>query len=234
MKTVTQKDTVFPYKELRKPSPLPFLLAGIAFLVYGILRPIASIPGYLVGFGIAALGYVIGRGIWPDRKVRVELPPDTGDINTNQLLTEARQQLAAIRAANDQIADPATSSTIDSIEATCLKILSRLEETPDLYSQLRTFLRYYLPTTRKILDSRAAIEQGGAQGQNAQKVIERADRVLPEIRRAFDKQLEALDKHKYLDIQVEMDVLEGMLKSDGLDSEPQTAGTEGTAPGSQS
>ena len=28
--------------------------------------------------------------------------------------------------------------------------------------------------------------------------------------------LEAIDKHRYLDLQVEMDVLEGMLKSDGM------------------
>lgn len=216
MKTVTQKDTVFPYKIERRPSPMPFLLAGAVFLLYGVMRPVAGVMSYLVGAVMAVGGYFIGRGIWPDRRIQIELPPDTGDINTNLLLTEARQQLTAIRASNDQIADAKVSRTIESIEATCLKILARLEENPELYSQLRTFLRYYLPTTQKMLASRASIEQGGDTGENARKVTERTDRVLPEIERAFVKQLEALDKHKYLDIQVEMDVLEGMLKSNDL------------------
>lgn len=211
-----QQKEVFPYKILRKPSPLPFLAAGIAFLLYGILRPIASVMSYVIGAGIAVLVYFIGKGIWPAKKERVELPPDTGDINTDQLLTDARQDLVAIRTSNDLIADPNISATIDSIETTCAQILQRLQEQTDLYSQLRTFLRYYLPTTRKLLDSRAGIEKSGSTGANAQQVIDRTDRVLPEIERAFKKQLEALDKHKYLDIQVEMDVLEGMLKSDGL------------------
>lgn len=216
MKTVTQKDTVFPYKIERRPSPMPYLLAGAVFLLYGILRPMAGAMSYLVGAVIAVGGYFVGRGIWPDQRIKIELPPDTGDVNTNLLLTEARQQLTAIRVSNEQIDDPKVSRTIDSIEAICLNILARLEENPELYGQLRTFLRYYLPTTEKLLASRAAIKQGGDTGENARKVTERTDRVLPEIERAFEKQLEALDKHKYLDIQVEMDVLEGMLKSSDM------------------
>ncbi|MDL2319116.1 5-bromo-4-chloroindolyl phosphate hydrolysis family protein [Eubacteriales bacterium OttesenSCG-928-A19] len=229
MKTVSQQETVFPYKVIRKPSPMPYLFAGVIFLLYGILRPIAGVLSYIIGAALAVGAYFLGRGIWPDQKIKVELPPDTGDINTNQLLTEARQQLAAIRAANDKIADPTVSKTIDNIEATCLKILARLEEDPGLYSQLRTFLRYYLPTTRKLLDSRAAIEQGGTQGENAQQVSARTDRVLPEIESAFERQLEAMDKHKYLDIQVEMDVLEGMLKSDGLNTGDSAQGAPNTS-----
>ena len=216
MKTVSKRDTAFPFKELRKRSPMPFVTAGAVFLLYGILLPIESAWTYLVGAAAALLGYVIGRGVWPDKRIKVELPPNTGDANTDQLLTEARQQMAAIRAANDLIADVTLTQSIDNIEATCRAILSRLEESPDLYGQLRTFLRYFLPTTGKLLDARAAIGQSQSLDEGARRVAERTDRVLPEIERAFAKQLEALDKHKYLDIQVEMDVLEGMIKSNGL------------------
>lgn len=216
MKTVTQKDTVYPYKVLRKATPQPYLLAGIAFLLYGLLRPMAGVVSYAIGALIAVGAYFLGRGIWPDKRVEVPLKTDTGDKSTDQLLEEARGDLVAIQAANDRIADEGISASIDSIKASALKILARLEEDTALYSQLRTFLRYYLPTTRKLLETRAAIEQGNEHGESARKARERTDRVLPEIESAFAKQLEALDKHKYLDIQVEMDVLEGMLKSDGL------------------
>jgi hypothetical protein len=40
--------------------------------------------------------------------------------------------------------------------------------------------------------------------------------MLGQIDKAFAKQAEAVEGHRFLDIQVEMDVLEGMLKSEGI------------------
>ena len=51
-------------------------------------------------------------------------------------------------------------------------------------------------------------------------------RLLPEIRRAFQKQLDALNEHNYLDVEVEMDVLEGMMKGDGLAGGASAAATQ--------
>lgn len=216
MKEIIRRDAIAPYRETRKASPMPYLAAGFAVLLLGVARPMARILDYAAAAGVALIVYFIARGVWPDRRIRVELPPDTGDAQADQLLAEAREALKTFRAANDRIADPGVSACIEEIERLALRILERLEEQPALHGQLRTFLRYYLPTTRKLLDARAAIEQEGAGGENARLVTARTDRVLPEIQRAFEKQLDALDKHKYLDLQVEMDVLEGMLKSDGL------------------
>ena len=210
------KDEIMPYKLLRKRSPLPFLVAGITFLLIGAMTPMVSPMHYIRAGLFALLGYIVGRGIWPDAKVKLELAPDTGDKQADQLLSEAREALVAIRGANDRIEDPDVSQCIDGIEASCIAILSRLEEQPALHGQLRTFLRYYLPTTRKILDARASLAEGGLRVESELRVAARADRVLPEIQRAFERQLEAIDKHRFLDLQVEMDVLEGMLKSDGL------------------
>ncbi len=216
MKAIIKKDENGAYKELRKPSPMPYLATGLSFLAYGLLWPIASLWDYVKVAAVATVVFVISRGVWPAKRVRVELPPDTGDAQADQLLVEARDAIAAFRAANDRIQDAKVSACIEGIEKSCGKILVRLEEQPALYGQLRTFLRYYLPTTRKLLEARASLEREGMEGKNARLVCERTDRVLPEIERAFEKQLEALDQHRYLDLQVEIDVLEGMLKSDAL------------------
>lgn len=216
MKDNVKRDEIVPYKILRKPSPMPYLCTGIAFLVYGWRFSIVNPWDYAKGAIVAVAVYALTRGIWPDRKIKIELPPDTGDQKTDQLLREARDTLVAFRAANDNIADAKVSACIEAIETACVKILNRLEEETALYGQLRTFLNYYLPTTRKLLEARAAIEQSGERGENAMLVRERTDRILPEIQKAFEKQLEAMDKHRYLDLQVEIDVLEGMLKSDGF------------------
>jgi len=215
MNEKVMRDGIAPYKEMRKRSPLPFLAVGVACLLFGFSRPVYRLWDYAVYAGAMLIVYSIARRVWRDQVIKIELPPNTGVAQADQLLAEAREALASFRAANDRIRDEKVSAAIAGIEAAGVEILRRLEESPSLHGQLRTFLRYYLPTTKKLLDARAAIEAGGTATDNAKVVAARTDRVLPEIRRAFEKQLDALDKNKYLDLQVEMDVLEGMLKSDG-------------------
>ncbi|HML47174.1 MAG TPA: 5-bromo-4-chloroindolyl phosphate hydrolysis family protein [Clostridia bacterium] len=203
-------------KTIRKRSPLPFLGAGIVFFLYGLRNPMSRFGEYLLAAVLAFLTYWICRMIWKDRLVKQELPPQTGDVQCDTLILDARKSLEAIRAANDAIADPALSGTIDAIESSTRVILNRLEEKPDLQPQLRTFLRYYLPTTCKILDARALLEPGDKETSSAKQTRARTERMLLQINTAFGKQVDALEKHRYLDIQVEMDVLEGMLKSEGI------------------
>lgn len=205
-------------KTIRKRSPLPFLGAGIVFFLYGLRNPMSRFGEYLLAAVLAFLAYWICRMIWKDRLIKQELPPQTGDVQCDSLIVEARKSLEVIQAANDAIADPILSRTIESIEGSARVILNRLEEKPDLHAQLRTFLRYYLPTTCKILDARALLEPGDRESANAKQTRDRTERMLQQINTAFGKQVEALEKHRYLNIQVEMDVLEGMLKSEGITS----------------
>lgn len=217
MKEKIITEGIITYKVLHKRSPLPYLLAGIMFIVYGAFGSIYRIWDYLIAAFVSYCVYAIARLlIWKDTTTKIELPPNTGDAQMDQLMAEARTILSALRVCDEQIEDTVVSACIVGIENKCTQILARLQEQPALFGQLRTFLRYYLPTTHKLLEARAAIEQGGMQGENAKLVCQRTDRVMPEIERAFEKQLEALEKHRYMDLQVEMDVLEGMIKGDGF------------------
>lgn len=200
----------------RTASGMPYALAGAVFFLVSGTNSLCSLSSYIWPVVAAVIAFKIGKGIWKGSETVTELKPDTGDVQCDALLVEARETLAAIRKTDEGIADEGVSQCIREIDQICLQILAKLEEQPDLYSQLRTFLRYYLPTTRKILDNRALIEQRGMMDEeNAKAVCERTDRLLPEIRRAFQKQLDALNEHSYLDVEVEMDVLEGMMKGDG-------------------
>ena len=77
--------------------------------------------------------------------------------DVRDVVREGREAMRRIRHANDLIPDPALSAQIDSIENSCGQILALLEQRPQLLTQLRTFLRYYLPTTLKLLDARAKL-----------------------------------------------------------------------------
>ena len=143
---------------------------------------------------------------------------DTADAETDEaseIIREGRAAMRRIRHANDLIPDPALSAQIDSIENSCGQILSVLEQRPQLLSQLRTFLRYYLPTTLRLLEARAKLEND-AGSPKAREVRARISQAVGEIDKAFRKQAEALDEYRFIDLESEMDVMRDMLKADGL------------------
>ena len=106
-------------------------------------------------------------------------------------------------------------SQIADIENTCRKILARLEEQPNMLSSLRTFLRYYLPVTLRLLDERAKLEHEVNAGQNAE-IAQKIRVAMGEVQTALHRQLAALDEYRFINLVSEMDVLADMLRSDGL------------------
>lgn len=196
----------------------PFVLAGVGVLAVSLVLGLGAIHTYFfaaaAGFGMFALG----RQLFPNRVVEVERAPESGNPEVDALIREARAQLDEIRLANDRIAEPQLSAQIDDIESTCRLILARLEEQPGMLASLRTFLRYYLPATLKLLTARAKLEGEVQNGQSAQ-IAARIREAMGAVQTAVHKQLDALNEFRFINLESEMDVLADMLRSDGLTGE---------------
>ena len=82
-------------------------------------------------------------------------------------------------------------------------------------SSLRTFLRYYLPATLKLLGERAKLEDEVSAGGAAQ-IAARIREAMGQVQTAFHKQLDALNDYRFIHLESEMDVLRDMLRADGL------------------
>jgi len=145
-----------------------------------------------------------------------------GDIA--DVTREVNDAIRRIRRANDLIPDPELSAQLESIESSCAQILSILTQRPQLLTELRTFLRYYLPTTLKLLDARVKLDKN-ANTPKAREVRQRISEALGVIDKAFLKQVEALDEYRFIDLESEMDVLRDMLRADGLTGEDDEAPT---------
>ena len=146
---------------------------------------------------------------------RSDAPLFSEDADAAEVVRAGQDAMRRIRHANDIIADEALSAQIDSIENSCAQILNILAQRPQLLSQLRTFLRYYLPTTLKLLEARARLEDS-ARTSKAREVRARISEAVGAIDKAFLKQVDALDAYRFIDLESEMDVLKDMLKADGL------------------
>jgi len=196
-------------------SGAPFVCLGAAVLLAALVLGLGSVFSYIVAAALGAAGFIAGRRLFPDRVIEVERAPQSGSAEVDALICEARAQLDEIAAVNDAIAEDALSSQIFDIESTCRLILARLEEQPGMLSSLRTFLRYYLPVTLKLLTERAKLEGEVNAGQNAE-IAQKIREAMGQVQTALHRQLQALDEFRFINLESEMDVLSDMLRSDGL------------------
>ena len=203
-------------------SGAPFLMAGLGVFAYALVLGIGPAYSYALVAAIGAACFLLGRRLFPDRVIEVERAARSGNAEVDALIAEARAQLAAIRAANDAIAEPELSAQIEDIDATCRTILARLEEQPKQLSALRTFLRYYLPTTKKLLDARAKLE-GEIQAGGGAAIAARIREAMAQVQSALKKQLEAMDELRFISLESEMDALSAMLRSEGLNAQEEAA-----------
>jgi len=130
--------------------------------------------------------------------------------------TEENAILAEIRAVNDAIHNEKLSAQIDRIGVITAKILDYQKSHPEKAPQLHSFLSYYLPTTLKILRAYAQLEAQGVEGQNITAAMQRIEGMMDKVVEGFETQLDVLFQGDAMDITTDVEVLERMLRKDGL------------------
>ena len=85
---------------------------------------------------------------------------------------------------------------------------------------VKRFINYYLPTIMKLLDAYDRLcEAGQAQTMNA--TLQSIEDSMENVARATERQLSNMFEDEQLDISTDIEVLETLLKSDGLlDDDP--------------
>lgn len=143
-------------------------------------------------------------------------PEPQPEPEKNQQPSQEDEILREIRLINDLIPDPVISVKIDRIEEVTHKILQYQKTHPQRTEQLRTFLNYYLPTTLDILRSYARLDAQGVEGENITAAKQRIEGMMDKVVEGFEKQLDKLFSSDAMDIAADVQVLENMLKKDGL------------------
>ena len=142
----------------------------------------------------------------------VKQPPKTAKAAEE----EEDDILRQIREVNDQIPDASMTAKIDRIEEITRKILAYQKAHPDREAQLRSFLNYYLPTTLKILRAYAQLDAQGIEGENIGMAKKRIEGMMDQVVAGYEKQLDKLFTDDVMDITTDVEVLENMLRKDGL------------------
>ena len=201
------------------------LAAGLAGLGYAAVLPLYKWPHYLLMAAAALLvgrvAQIMGSGLDTSKRMpAMEDMPKTGNEQVDQLIERGRGILEEIVEENRLIPDPELSRQIDEMESITNKIFRTVIEQPDKAPQIRRFMDYYLPTTLKMLRGYRKMDERKVSGQEAENVKDKIESAMDVVIGAFKKQLNTLYQNDILDISTDIDVLETMLKQDGLSGQP--------------
>ena len=124
--------------------------------------------------------------------------------------------LDELRRVNDAIPDEEMSDKISRLEAVSAKIFEQAKSDPDKLPQMRKFMDYYLPTSLKLLNTYAELDDQGVEGENISESKRRIELTMDTLVKAFENQLDRLFASDALDVSADIDVMQNMLRADGL------------------
>ena len=108
------------------------------------------------------------------------------------------------------------SEKLDRLENVTARIFECVRKHPEKLPDIRRFIRYYMPTTLKLVKSYEEFETQPVQGENITKAKEEIEQALDTVNRAFENLLDTLFADDALDVSADISTLETMLKQEGL------------------
>ena len=219
---------------------------GVAAVLYASIFPLYRISDFLLCGALSLLASkivsIMGSGLdltTHNRQDQKEQPappeelPLSGNEAADAVIARGQEMLHQIRAENDAIPDQVLSGQMDELERLCVQIFKTVAEKPQKAGQIRKFMNYYLPTTLKMLANYRTMDQRGVSVTDMTEARSTLIRGMGMVLTACQKQLDNLYKDTLLDVSTDMDVLEQMLKRDGLTDDELGAATARTATAAQ-
>ena len=204
------------WEEKRTRPVLPIYLAALVWPVGALLLPAYRLSTLLIIAGLSLAAYGLGAKFCPTRVIRKQVPYATGSEDVDAMLSGISANLDKLHALNDAIPDPELSAAMTRMEKAGRSIAAAVEQAPDKARSIDRFARYYLPEVIKLMTTYANMEKNGVKGGNADQILTELRRNAATTAKAFENQLDALYSAEAMDISTDIEVLDGILKSQNL------------------
>ncbi len=204
------------WEEKRTRPVLPIYLAALVWPVGALLLPTYRLSNLLIIAGLSLVVYGLGVKLCPTRVIRKQVPYATGSEDVDAMLAGISANLDKLHALNDAIPDPELSAAMTRMEKAGRGIATAVEQAPDKARNIDRFARYYLPEVIKLMTTYANMEKNGVKGENADQILAELRRNAATTAKAFENQLDALYSAEAMDISTDIEVLDGILKSQNL------------------
>ena len=142
---------------------------------------------------------------------RAQLPEEC-----QKILEEGRAYIQYIQKCNDEIPGADISQKLDRLKLIITRIFEEVGKNPALASDLRKFMNYYLPTTKKLIDVYREMDKETIISENVTKTKREIEDTIDTINQAFENLLNSFFEEKALDVSSDISVLHTMLAQEGL------------------
>ncbi len=214
-KTAKKKDNS------RKAGLIAF---GATLIAYALIFPFHKLGHFIIGGGVAALaGWIVKTMATPmkglDKNAKSKAALDVTIIEDEYargVVETGVEMLDALKAERDAINEYVFTRRIDDLRAGLDKVLRNIIDDPDKAHRIRKLNSYYLPTALKLLQGYHSAKQQGTSFMTISETREDVLATLDKLNQAIATVLDGMLQDDLEDMDVEIDVFERMLKSDGL------------------
>ena len=133
-----------------------------------------------------------------------------------EVIKEGEAYLEEIRSCNEAIPGVEISNKMYHLENVILRIFKRVEQHPELISDLHKLMDYYLPTTGKLLKAYKELDKQPVEGENIKTAKQEIENTLDTINEAFENLLDSFFRNTAWDVSTDISVLKTMLAQEGL------------------
>jgi len=205
--------------EIKRKSVIPIYGFAAVWVLYCLIFPLFQTWHLIVLACAAVLAFVILSKIFPGKVEYIEVPVEperSGDEKIDELLIEGERAVVEISRLRSSILDERVRKKLDEIIPVTDSIFKKLLIEPNVYSQVKRFADFYLPTTIKLLHTYDRFGKSGSGGEHVTGTLEQIDTALDSVLVSYKKLYDSLFANQALDIETDIEVLEMILKRDGL------------------
>ena len=210
-------------KKIRSAGPV--YIAAVLWALYALLFPLYRIGDFITCVIIALLGYFLSQRLFFKPKfIEIKEPeppkPEAAapgvDPEIAAITAEGARAQSEMGRLYQSIRDPGVKEKISELMRVSDKIVDDARADPSDVPQIKKFLSYYLPTTIKLLNAYDRMGAQGIEGENISGTMSRIEDMLDTAIASYKKQLDSLFANQALDIESDIDVMNAMLKREGL------------------
>ena len=131
-----------------------------------------------------------------------------------QALDTAAQQLARLRIIAVRLSDREVAAKIFALCTTSESISDKIRQNPGGLALVQRHYDYYLPTALGLMEQYDRLIHSEIYTKEMEFQVKRMENLLPGLRSHFDKYYRKLMRHELIDIEVEVNTLEQVMRSE--------------------
>lgn len=150
------------------------------------------------------------------QEAAVDSKSAAGDPQVQEILNRGNAFVAQIRKCNEDIPGEEISEKISRMELIIQRIFERVQTHPEIVSDLKKLMNYYLPMTVKLLRAYADMDAQPIQGETIDGAKREIEASLDTLILAFEKLLDSIFIDTAMDVSSDISVLNTLLAQEGL------------------